>query len=116
MFDFFKKTEPDEVKIDAFCAWFAANHARIIVSVENRQNDKDTMYRTLDEVELQLATVYRDGYRGAIEFEYGFNPGSGKWDLNLYHRNKRFLVHATAQIAERLNRRLGDVWSVNPAK
>ena len=117
MFGFFKKAEPDEAKIDAFCVWFLTNNGRILASVENSRNDKDTMFRTLDEVEAQLAAVYRDGYRGEIHFEYGFNTHIGKWDLNLYHMNKKFLIAATTKIAEKLNRELGDTWSsVNAAK
>lgn len=113
MFGLFKKTEPDAAKIDGFCDWFAANSERIIASVENRENDRETMFKTLDEVEAQLAIVYRDGYRGEIQFEYGFNPAIGKWDLNLFHRNNRFLVSAAGKIAEEINRRLGDTWSAN---
>ncbi len=113
MFGFFKKAEPDAAKIDGFCDWFAANSERIIASVENSQKDRQTMFKTLDEVEAQLAIVYRDGYRGEIQFEYGFNTTIGKWELNLFHLNKRFLVSAVSRIAEKINRRLGDTWIVN---
>lgn len=113
MFDLFKKTEPDAAKIDGFCDWFAANSERIIASMENRENDRETMFKTLDEVEEQLAMVYRDGYRGEIQFEYGFNAAIGKWELNLFHLNKRFLVRAASSIAEKINRQLGDTWTVN---
>ena len=116
MFGFFKKAEPDEAKISAFCSWFLANNDRIIASVENSRNDRDTMFRTLDEVEAQLAAVYRDGYKGEIQFEYGFNTDIGKWDLNLYHLNNKFLIAATAKIAEQINGELGTKWSVNTAK
>ena len=113
MFGFFKKIEPNDAKIDIFCSWFIANNERIIASVENGQNDKETMFRTLDEVEIQLAIVYRDAYKGEIQFEYGFNSSIGKWDLNLFHLNNKFLMSATAKIAERINQQLGDKWSVN---
>ena len=116
MFGFFKKAEPDAAKVDAFCAWFLANNDRIIESVENSQNDRDAMFKTLDEVEAQLAFVYRDGYKGEIEFEYGFNTHIGKWDLNLYHLNNKFLIAATAKIAEKINNELGSKWSANTAK
>lgn len=116
MFGFFKKVEPNEAKIDAFCSWFFANNDRIIASVENSQNDRETMFKTLDEVEAQLAVVYRDGYKGEIQFEYGFNSHIGKWDLNLYHLNDKFLIAATAKIAEKVNNELGDKWSANTAK
>lgn len=116
MFGFFKKTEPNEAKIDAFCSWFLANNDKIIASVENSQNDRDTMFKILDEVEAQLAVVYHDGYTGEIQFEYGFNPHIGKWDLNLYHLNNKFLITATAKIAEKINNEIGDKWSANTAK
>lgn len=116
MFGFFKKAEPDDAKIDAFCSWFIANNDRIIASVENSRNDNDTMFKTLDEVEAQLAAVYRDGYKGEIQFEYGFNTGTDKWDLNLYHLNNKFLISATARISGIINRQLGDKWSVNTAR
>ncbi len=116
MFGFFKKVEPNEAKIDAFSSWFLDNNERIIASVENSRNDRDTMFKTLDEVEAQLAVVYRDGYEGEIQFEYGFNTRIGKWDLNLYHLNNKFLIAATAKIAEKINSELGDKWSANTAK
>lgn len=116
MFGFFKKAEPNDAKIDTFCAWFAANNERIIASVENSQNDKDTMFKTLDEVEAQLAVVYRDGYKGEIQFEYGFNSSIGKWDLNLFHLNNKFLMSAAAKIAEKINQQLGDKWSANTGR
>lgn len=116
MFGLFKKVEPNEAKIDAFCSWFFANNDRIIASVENSQNDSDTMFKTLDEVEAQLAVVYRDGYKGEIQFEYGFNTNLSKWDLNLYHLNNKFLIAATAKIAEKINTELGDKWFANTAR
>ena len=116
MFGFFKKAEFNEAKIDAFCNWFFDNNDRIIESVENSKNDRDTMFKILDEVEAQLAIVYRDGYKGEIQFDYGFNACTGKWDLNLYHLNNMFLMRATARIAEKINRRLGDKWSANTAE
>ena len=116
MFGFFKKTEPNEAKIDSFCSWFLANNERIIASVENSQSDRDTMFKILDEVEAQLAVVYRDGYKGDIQFDYGFNTHLGKWDLNLYHLNHKFLISTTAEIAKRINRELGDKWSANTAR
>ena len=55
--------------------------AGIIASVENSQNDRDTMFKTLDEVEAQLAVVYRDGYKGDIQFEMSLNS-LGQDDLS----------------------------------
>lgn len=116
MFHFFRKAEPSDAKIAAFCDWIVENHGRIIASVENSKNDKETMFKTLDEVEARLAMVYRDGYKGEIQFEYGFNSTNGKWDLNLFHLNNRFLVAATTKIAEVINGKLGEEWSVNTAE
>jgi hypothetical protein len=116
MFGFFKKAELNEAKIDSFCSWFLTNNDRIIASVENSQHDRDTMFKTLDEVEAQLAVVYRDGYKGEIQFDYGFNTHTGKWDLNLYHLDNKFLIAATTEIAKRINQKLGDKWSANTAR
>ena len=113
MFGFLKKTAPDPMKIEAFCIWFIRNKERIIASVEN--DDRGMMFAVLDEVEAQLAAAYCDGYKGQIHFEYGHNP-NGKWDLNLYQMNKRFLIAATGMIAEKLNREIGSEWSVNVGK
>lgn len=116
MFGFFKKTELNEAKIDSFYSWFLTNNDRIIASVENSQHDRDTMFKTLDEVEAQLAVVYRDGYKGEIQFDYGFNTHIGKWDLNLYHLDNKFLIAATTEISKRINQKLGDKWSANTAR
>ena len=108
MFGFFKKNVPDEAKIQCFCAWFFENNERITASVENSKTDRAAMLKTLNEVEAQLAIVYRDGYQGNIEFEYGFNAAIGKWDLNLFHLNNKFLISATARICEIINSQFGD--------
>jgi len=116
MFDFLKKTQPDEVKIHKFCVWFSENNESIISSIENRETDRKAMFDMLNEVEKQLADVYRDGYKGEIEFEYGFNDSIGKWELNLFHMNHKFLISATAKIAEKINGELGKKWQVNIAR
>ena len=114
MFGINKKTEVDEKKVKAFVSWFLENGERIIASVENRMNDRKTMMAVLDEVEEQLALVYRDGYRGQIEFDYG---GKGdEWELNLYHKNKVFLIKATEMIAEGINDANEPKWKVNIGK
>ena len=100
MFHFWKKAEVDKSKVTKFVDWFFENEASIRSSVDNRETDRDTMMKMLDEVEAQLAKVYRDGYRGRIEFDYG---GKEKdWELNLYHLNKKYLIEATKMIAEEL--------------
>ena len=57
----FKKKNVDKIKVNAFVEWFLSNEERIRKSVENRKSDRDTMLDVLDEVELQLGKVYRDG-------------------------------------------------------
>jgi len=116
MLGFFRKVEPSDTKVDAFCAWFMENNGTIIASVENSGTDRETMFKMLDEVEAQLAMVYRDGYNGEIQFEYGFNQSIGKWDLNLFHLNDKFLKKATAKIAEKINGQIGELWSANTGR
>ncbi len=114
-----KKVEVDGEKVNEFCRWFSENAPKIIESVKNcekSQGDNDVMMRMLDEVELQLAKVYRDGYSGNIEFEYGYNPMIGKWDLNLYHCGNKFLKAATASIKLGLDGLVGDTWKINISK
>lgn len=111
MFSFLKRSEVDRDKAAAFAAWFAENEERIRKSVENRETDRDGMLAVLDEVEVQLALVYRDGYRGEIEFDYG---GEGQeWELNLYHLNRKFLVDATRMIESELRARQLPFWRIN---
>ncbi len=69
------------------------------------------MISVLDEVELQLASVYRDGYKGQIEFDYGGK--NDEWQLNLYHKNIRFLIQATKMIANKINQMDHCVWTVH---
>ena len=117
MFHIFRKTadiDVDEQKVDTFVAWFFEHGDMIIDSVENRKTDRQKMLLTLDEVERQLALVYRDGYQGRIEFDYG---GMGDdWEFNLYHRNNAFLIKATGLIATKMNERNVPKWKVNVSK
>lgn len=111
MFHFWKKAEVDKSKATKFVDWFFENEAGIRSSVDNRETDRDTMMKMLDEVEAQLAKVYRDGYRGRIEFDYG---GKEKdWELNLYHLNKKYLIEVTKMIAEEFASRASDIWKMN---
>ena len=74
MFNIIRKNaavDVDEQKVNAFVSWFFEYGDVIIDSVENRMTDRQKMLSTLDEVERQLALVYRDGYKGRIEFDYG---------------------------------------------
>lgn len=116
MFTLFKLPEPNADKVDQFCTWFIANQDRFIESVEHREQDNHALHAMLDEVEAQLALVYRDGYKYDIQFEYGYNNNVGKWDFNLFHQNNRFLKAATKMIADRINEELGDKWSINTAR
>ena len=104
----------DEQKVTAFAAWFFEHGDRIIDSVENRMTDRQTMLSTLDEVERQLALVYRDGYQGRIEFDYG--GMEDEWELNLYHKNKPFLIRATEMIAKGINNKNDSKWKANVAR
>lgn len=106
----FKKKEVDAEKVKQFSQWFFENEERIRKSVENRQNDRDTMMSVLDEVEAELAKVYRDGYAGTIEFDYGGQADD--WNLNLYHENKKFLIQATSMIAQEMNADENSIWKV----
>ena len=94
MFGFLKKAEVDEEKVNVFADWF--------------------MMTVLDEVEDQLAIVYRDGYKGQIEFDYGGKDDD--WTLNLYHKNKPFLMQATEKIADRINAKRDPKWKARVGK
>lgn len=107
-------SEVDEKKVSAFVDWFLRNSDRITSSMIHRMQDRKTMKLVMGEVESQLAQVYRDGYRGKIEFDYC--EVCGKWELTLYHYNKPFLVKATEMIAKGVNRTQHPLWSVNVRK
>ena len=117
VFNLFRKTaviDVDEQKVNSFVAWFFEHGDMIIESVENRMTDRQKMLSILDEVERQLALVYRDGYKGRIEFDYG---GMGDdWELNLYHENNAFLIKATNLIADKINGKNDPKWRVNISK
>ena len=114
MFGFLKKAEVNEEKVNAFADWFLENGDRIIASVNNRMQDRQAMMTVLDEVEEQLAKVYRDGYKGQIEFDYGGKDDD--WTLNLYHKNKPFSMQATEMIADRINEKRDPKWKVRVGK
>ncbi|MBO7658411.1 MAG: hypothetical protein J6T65_03780 [Clostridia bacterium] len=107
----FGKKIVDENKVTEFVSWFINNSERIQLSVENREKDRQEMLRVLDEVEAHLATVYRDGYKGRIEFDYGGKDDD--WELNLYHMDKPFLINATQMIADKINSSEKCNWTVN---
>ena len=116
MFGLFKKKQVDQKKVEEFCEWFISMNEEIINSVENSDKDQARMLRLLDEVEKHLAVVYRNGYEGEIQFEYGYANAINKWELNLFHLNNKFLIAATNAIATILNANLSDTWLVNTDK
>ena len=114
MFFFNRTIRVDEKEVEAFADWFLEQGERIISSVENRTIDRQTMMKVLDEVEYHLALVYRDGYKGQIEFDYG--GSANNWELNLYHKNNPFLMKATEMIAATINKRNNPKWRVNTSR
>ena len=114
MFSFFKTVEVDNQKVVAFVQWFCANEERIRQSVENRTTNHNEMMVMLDEVEAQLAKIYRDGYKGRIEFDYGGKDQD--WELNLYHLNNKFLIRATSLIAAAFENTGLSTWKIKIGK
>lgn len=117
MISFFRKTtavDVDEQKVNTFVEWFLAHGDAIIESVENSSINQQKMLSTLDEVERQLALVYRDGYKGSIEFDYGNNGHN--WELNLYHNKNAFVIRAAELIANKVNNKNDPKWRVNVFK
>lgn len=113
MFDLFKSKEYKMARIEKFCEWFYDNKNLISSSVENAENDDETRIRYLYEVQNQLALIYRDGYKGSIEFGYGFNEEQNKWELDLFHLGNKFLIRILPLIKTRLELKISDTWIVN---
>ncbi len=114
----FSKSEPngevDEKKVNTFIDWFLSHSDMITSSMINRMQDRKTMKSVMEQVEEQLAIVYRDGYKGKIEFDYC--DVLGRWELTLYHYNKPFLMKATEMIADGINSMKLSKWTVNTRK
>ena len=106
--------EVDEKKVNAFIEWFLGHSDMITSSMINRMQDRKTMKSVMEEVEDQLAIVYRDGYKGKIEFDYC--DVLGRWELTLYHYNKPFLIKATSLIADGINSMRLCKWTVHTRK
>ena len=106
--------EVSDKKVNAVADWFLGNSDKSTASMIHRMQDRKTMKLVMDEVEDHLAMVYRDGYKGKIEFDYC--EICGKWELTLYHYNKPYLVKATEMIAKEINRQKHPLWSVNVRK
>ena len=112
MLGLFKKKVSIE-KVNQFCEWFSQNAEQIKQKISQAEKDNTLMLHVLDEVENELAKVYREGYKGNIEFEFGFNSNTQKWDLFLYHLNNKYLIEATSMIANTLEDRVKDAWSIH---
>ena len=111
---FLKKVEVDSNKVANFVKWFCANEERMRRCNENMATEQEELFKVLDEIELELAKVYRDGYKGRIEFNYGGKDD--EWEFNLFHLNKKFLIAATAEIADAISKVQLPNWKINTGK
>ena len=116
MFGFFRKKQVDPEKIDAFCKWFAEKSDAIIASFQNIENDKNTAMLFLDLTEKELTTVYRDGYKGNIEFEWGFNDNMKKFELCLFHMGDSYLLKVIPLIKARLEPMISEKWFITTSR
>lgn len=112
MFSFFRKKIKIE-KIEAFCEWFIQNNERIASAWKKMNEDKDSLFQVLSEIESELIKVYGTSYRGNVEFEFGLNKELNVMELNLYHLNDKYLIEATTCIATILNEKLKNIWTIN---
>jgi hypothetical protein len=69
-----------------------------------------------NEIRGCLAVPYRDGNKGNIELEYGFNKQENKGELVLFHMNDTYLIKATSMIKEYLDLRIGETWIIRASK
>ena len=106
MFDFFKKRSVNEEQVTGFVKWFVANNEAIINAFKKDPSE------FLDKIEYQLSLVYKDGFDGNIEFQYGFNVELDKYELYLFHLNNKFLMTATEKIKKELEPLISDKWIV----
>lgn len=114
MLNLFGRKEPSGKKIETFCRWFVLYCDELTEGIKS--GDVERMRAGLDELERQLAFVYRDGYKGKIEFEYGFNEKIGRWELNLFHLDNRFLIKAATLIREALLPSVDGKWQINVSR
>lgn len=104
--------KPNSRKIEFFCNWFIENNRTLIEPMKKQEQDINAILDSINEIRSCLALPYRDGFKGDIELEYGFNEQQNKWELSLFHLNNAFLIKATAMIKEYLEPRIGDTWII----
>lgn len=110
------KKKPNIQKIVAFCNWFIENNGILIESMLQKSQDINSIFESMNELRRCLAMPYRDGYKGNIGFEYGFNEQENKWELSLFHLNDTFLIKVTSMIQEYLEPRIGETWIIRVSK
>jgi len=104
--------KPNSRKIDFFCNWFIENNEILIEPMKQKEQDITSIFDSVNEIRACIALPYRDGYKGEIELEYGFNAKENKWELCLFHMNNAFLVKTTSMIKEHLESRIGENWII----
>jgi hypothetical protein len=108
--------KPNNKKIEFFCNWFIENNEILIEPMKQNEQDINSILESANEIRGCLAVPYRDGYKGNIEVEYGFNEQESKWELHLFHFNNVFLIKTTSMIKEYLESRIGETWIVDISK
>ncbi len=104
--------KPNSKKIEFFCNWFIENNGTLIEPINKQEQDINAIFDSIHEIRSCLAVPYRDGFKGNIEIECGYNEQQNKWELSLFHLNNAFLIKATAMIKEYLELRIGDTWII----
>lgn len=104
--------KPNIKKIEFFCNWFIENKEILVEPMRQTEHDIDAIFKSVNEIRACLAVPYRDGYKGDIELEYGFNEHQNKWELCLFHMNNDFLIKVTSLIKEYLESKIGENWII----
>ena len=104
--------KPNKKKILFFCEWFIENNRIIIDSFEKIPQDTDQIQYALYEIQACLAVPYRDGYKGNIELEIGYNESENKYELRLFHLNNRYLIKVSLMIRDYLHEKIGGIWNI----
>ena len=104
--------KPNKKKILFFCEWFIENNQIIIDSFEKKPQDTEQIQHVLYEVQSCLAVPYRDGFKGDIELEIGYNKSENKYELRLFHLNNRYLMNVSWMIKDYLHEKIGGVWNI----
>ncbi|MBU1093243.1 MAG: hypothetical protein KKH01_02140 [Firmicutes bacterium] len=108
--------KPNSQKIAFFCNWFIDNNELFIEPMKQKEQNITSVIESANEIQGCLAVPYRDGYKGNIELEYGFNQQENKWELDLFHLNDTFLIKTTSMIKEYLDSRIGETWIIRVTK